>query len=191
MTTGFVNAGVEGTEFFVKVDDVQTFLSIFEGKVLASNQAGSLTLTSGQSAVAEAGKAPALRVVARPRDAVQWTLYYPPVRYYRPADFQNLPEPEQTMVRKSIEAYTRGDLKTALESLGEAPDRVRDPRLFTYRAALLLAVGRVDEARADLEKVPAPQNSDALALQAVIAVAQNEKEKALDLANKSVDADPK
>src|SRR5512139_4045427 len=125
VTTGFVNAGVEGTEFFAKVDDNQTFLSVFEGKVLASNQAGGLTLASGQSAVAEAGKAPVLRVVARPRDAVRWTLYYPPVLYYRPTDFQNLPDREQAMIRKSIEGYTQGDLKTALESLGDAPNKVR------------------------------------------------------------------
>ncbi|MGD1986174.1 MAG: FecR family protein, partial [Desulfobacterales bacterium] len=56
--TGFVNAGVEGTEGFIKVEEDKTFISIFEGQVLASNPAGSLTLTSGQSAVAEAGKAP-------------------------------------------------------------------------------------------------------------------------------------
>ncbi len=92
VNTAFVNAGIEGTEFFVRVDDDKTFLSVFEGKVLASNEAGKLTIVSGQSAVAEKGKAPELRVVVKPRDAVQWTLYYPPVFYYRPADFQALPE---------------------------------------------------------------------------------------------------
>jgi len=30
--TAFVNAGVEGTEFFIKVDDNQTFLTVFEGQ---------------------------------------------------------------------------------------------------------------------------------------------------------------
>ncbi|MEW6571855.1 MAG: FecR domain-containing protein [Nitrospirota bacterium] len=79
--TAFVNAGVEGTEFFIRVEENKAHISIFEGKVLASNEAGSLTITSGQSAVAEAGKAPVSVVVVRPRDAVQWTLYYPTVIY--------------------------------------------------------------------------------------------------------------
>jgi tetratricopeptide (TPR) repeat protein len=77
--TPFTIAGVRGTEFFIRVDQSETFLSIFEGAVQASNAAGSLALASGQSAVAAAGKAPVLRTVARPRDAVHWALYYPPV----------------------------------------------------------------------------------------------------------------
>ena len=83
VNTAFVNAGVEGTEFFIKVEEDKTSLSIFEGKVLAYNDAGNLTLTSGQSAIAEAGRAPALRTVVRPRDAVHWALYYPPVIHFR------------------------------------------------------------------------------------------------------------
>ena len=58
VNTAFVNAGVEGTEGLVRVEADRTFISIFEGRVLAANQAGSLTLTSGQSAVAEQGKPP-------------------------------------------------------------------------------------------------------------------------------------
>jgi ferric-dicitrate binding protein FerR (iron transport regulator) len=81
VVTGFVNAGVEGTEGFIRVEQDKTFISIFEGQVLASNAAGSLTLTSGQSGVAEAGKVPVLRVVVRPRDAVHWALYYLPVMF--------------------------------------------------------------------------------------------------------------
>jgi hypothetical protein len=38
--TAFVNAGVEGTEFFIEVDDTKTSISVFEGKVLAANKAG-------------------------------------------------------------------------------------------------------------------------------------------------------
>ncbi len=77
--TGFVNAGVEGTEFLVAVDDTKTSITVFEGKVMAANSAGSLGLTSGQSAVTEKGKAPVLQTVVNPRDAVRWALYYPPV----------------------------------------------------------------------------------------------------------------
>lgn len=191
--TAFVNAGVEGTEFFIRVEEDKTLLSIFEGKVLASNEAGSLTITSGQSAVAEVGKAPVMRVVVRPRDAVQWALYYPPVLYYSPVYFQGLPETVQARVKQSMDSYTKGDISGAFESIAEVPEDVRDPRLFIYRTSLLLSVGRVDEAKADIDKALTitPGSSAALALQSVIAVVQNEKEKSLDLAKKSVESDPK
>src|SRR4029453_6621599 len=90
--TPFTVAGVRGTEFLISVTVNQTFLSIFEGTGGVANEAGDLTLISGQSAVAEAGQAPVLRVVARPRDAVQWALYYPPVLYLRPDAFPAGPD---------------------------------------------------------------------------------------------------
>jgi tetratricopeptide (TPR) repeat protein len=158
--TATVNAGVEGTEFFIRAEEGKTDLTVFEGKVLASNAAGGLPVTTGQSAVAEAGKAPVYRVVVRPRDAVRWALYYPPIVYARPAD------------------------------LKEDSD---DPRFYTHRASQSLAVGRVDEATVDIDKAQKldPKNSDAVALQSIIAVTQNEKGKALDLGQKAVAADPK
>lgn len=148
--TAFVNAGVEGTEFFIKVDDNKTVISVFEGKVLASNEAGDLGLTSGQSAVTEAGKSPVLQVVVKPRDAVQWALHYPPV------------------------VYSPG------------------PDSLTNQAAQLLSVGRVNEANSKARQALSadPANSDALSLQSIIAVVQNNKDKALNIAKKAVAAGP-
>jgi len=190
--TPFVNAIVEGTEFYARVESDKAFISIFEGQVLAENQAGSITLAKGQSAIAEANRSPVLQIVVRPRDAVQWTLYYPPILYYRPSDFKATTGWE-AIVLKSIEFYIEGNLQQALESLEGVTEEIRDPRFFIYRASLLLSVGRVDEARSDIEKalVLAPLNSQGLALQSIIALVQNEKEKALNLAKKSVEADPK
>jgi Flp pilus assembly protein TadD len=190
--TPFTIAGVRGTEFFVSVETDRTFLTTFEGTVVAENSAGSLTLTGGQSAVAEAGRAPVLRVVARPRDAVQWALYYPPVFYVRPDEFPPGPPGWRGMVRQSIEFYLRGDLQKAFESITTVPGTISDPRFFAYRASVLLTVGRVDEANADIEQVLrlAPNDSNALALQAIIAVVQNEQERALDVAQRAVQAAP-
>jgi tetratricopeptide (TPR) repeat protein len=156
--TPYAIAGVRGTEFFIEVQNGQTLLSIFQGEVLAQNKYGQLTLTSGQSAVAEEGKAPAMRVVVRPRDAVQWALYYPPVIYF----------PE-----------------------GVREDR-SDPRFLAYNASQLLAVGRVDEADAEIGRALRldPNYSDAFALQAIIYVVQNETDKALSAAQQAVKADP-
>jgi tetratricopeptide (TPR) repeat protein len=192
VNTAFVNAGVEGTEGLVRVEADRTLLSIFEGRVLAANQAGSLPLTSGQSAVAEKGKPPVLTVVVRPRDAVQWALYYPPVTYFRPEDFQG-PEPWREMVRKSLDAYMKGDYQAAFGAIKGVPSDIREPRFFAYRAQLLLGVGRVDEASKDIQQALSlnPNYSDALALQSIIAIVQNDKERALDVAKKAVAADPR
>ena len=65
ITTPFVNGSVEGTEFLIEVDAVEARLSVWEGRVLAENAQGSLTLTAGQSAAARAGQAPMLRADRR------------------------------------------------------------------------------------------------------------------------------
>ena len=153
--TAFVNAGVEGTEGLVRVGDEKAEVTIFEGKVVAANERGTVDITDGQSVVAEKGKAPTSQVVVKPRDAVQWALYYPPVIEKKPGE------------------------------AGEAPS-------LTGKAADALAVGRVDEAKADLDKAlkADPRSADALALQSVIAVVQNDKAKAMGLAQTAVAANP-
>ena len=194
VATPFVNGAGEGTEFFVRVGPDETFISVFEGRVAVTNEAGGLLLKSGESALAKADQPPVPQVVVRPRDAVQWALYYPPVVDYRPDDFSGGTEDgwEET-VRRSLEFYWKGDLGRAFASLKGAPEDIRDPRFFTYRAALLLSVGRVEEAQADIEKALTvyPSYSQAMALQAIIAVAQNRKAAALEFANKAVDVGPK
>ena len=146
--TPFTVAGVRGTEFFINLESQATLLTVFEGTVVAQNAAGSLTLNNGQSAIAEVGKAPAARVVARPRDAVQWTLYYPPV--------------------------------------------IQDRQAPTYRAQSLLAVGAVDEARSELQRVlqSSPGNADALSLQSIMTLVQGDKAQALQLAQSAAAAQP-
>ena len=189
--TPFTVAGVRGTEFFIGLEPDRALLTVFEGTVVAQNPVGSLALTSGQSAVAETGKAPVTRVVARPRDAVQWTLHYPPVLYFRRDEFPAGPD-WQGMVRRSLEAYVSGDIKGAFDAIATAPPTVTDPRFFAYRAHLLLTVGRVDEAAADIEHALrlAPNDANALALQTIIAVTQGDKDKALATGQQAVQAAP-
>lgn len=121
--TPFVNATVEGTEFFIRVEADQTLLSILEGQVAATNKAGRLILSRGESAVAQAGQAPVPHVVVNPRDAVKWALYYPPVLDYRPADFGS-DTGWQAKVRRSIEFYWNGDLTSAFSSLAGVPEDI-------------------------------------------------------------------
>ena len=193
VNTAFVDGGVEGTEFLVDVAADSATLTVFEGRVAAANAAGSVTVVTGQSAVALAGQAPVSRVVIRPRDAVQWALYYPPVMDYRRGDFANGPPGSwQEMVRRSIEAYRDGDLARAFSEIQGVPPDIKDPRFYTYRAALLLTVGRVDEASVDIAQALAldPRHSRAVALQAIIAVTRNEKGEALRQAQRAVQLDP-
>ena len=77
--TPFVNAAAEGTEFLVRVADDRAEVIMLEGQVLLPNPEGELRVASGDAAVVLAGEAPAPMIVARPRDAVAWALYYPPV----------------------------------------------------------------------------------------------------------------
>jgi tetratricopeptide (TPR) repeat protein/opacity protein-like surface antigen len=148
IVTPFANAAIEGTEFLVRVIPGETRVIVYEGRVRVSNAAGSVGVGSGAAALAQAGSAPVTEAVVRPRDAVAWTLYYPPVL------FRGTPRAEE--------------------------------------AARLLAVGRVDEANALLDKLLTqdPENSDALALRAIMAVTRNDVAAARELADKAVKAAP-
>jgi tetratricopeptide (TPR) repeat protein len=189
--TPFTIAGVRGTEFYIGLESDQALMTVFEGTVVAQNAAGSLSLTDGQSAVAASGKAPVLTVVAKPRDAVQWALYYPPVIYFRPDEFPAGSD-WRGAVRRSSDAYMAGDLRQAFEPMQSVPPDVSDARFFAYRAHLLLAVGRVDDARADIARAQkiAPNDANALALQSIIAVVQGDKAGARDAAQRAVAAAP-
>jgi tetratricopeptide (TPR) repeat protein len=83
------------------------------------------------------------------------------------------------------------DFKGAFDSLTAIPDTVTDPRVFAYRASLLLAVGQVSEAQLPIDRALAldPGHAPALALQAIVAVAQNAKAEAVRLANQAVALD--
>ena len=190
--TPHMNGTVKGTEFVIRVDGDQTQLTLYEGQVLAENDRGSLNLVSGQSAVAKKDQVPALVTVVRPRDAVQWALYYTAIQDFVPGDFPGDAE-WQTKARASAEAWRKGNTADAVAPLKGLNDAaVTDTRYLLYRASLALTVGRVDEASAYLERTlkADPKNANAYALQSVIATTQNNKAAALDLATKAVSLDP-
>jgi tetratricopeptide (TPR) repeat protein len=149
VSTPYLNGSIEGTEFVFRVKDNASELTVLEGVVVASNDQGSVTVSGGESASAQPGQAPQVRTVVRPRDAVQWSLYYPPI-----------------MVASG------------------------QPSL--QNAAVLLSVGRVDEARAEINKAlqQDPNAGEAYALSAVINVTLNNNEQALADANKAVTLSP-
>ena len=186
IVTPFVNGVVEGTEFFVQVDAQQTRIDLFEGRILARNPYGELLLRKGQGAVAQAGQAPRVRILAHPRDSVQWALYYPPV-------FAVDAEGMRGGFGESLALYSQGRPIEAIHRLDATAQEDRDSDFYAMRAGLLLNLGRVDQAREDIRKALAldAANSNALALQAVIAVVQSRKDEALATAQKAVQNNPR
>jgi tetratricopeptide (TPR) repeat protein len=79
VSTPYLNGSIEGTEFAFLVGEGESQLTVFEGTVIAANAMGALPVSGGQTAVAAEGQAPQPRILVRPRDAVQWSLYYPPI----------------------------------------------------------------------------------------------------------------
>jgi tetratricopeptide (TPR) repeat protein len=189
--TPFVNAAAEGTEFLVRVADDRAEVVMLAGQVLLSNPEGELRVASGDAAVVRANQAPAPMLVARPRDAVAWALYYPPVLAplaERRARARALPPALQA----AIDAVAANDYPGALEALDAAPEAARDARYWTYRAGVLLNVGRVDEATVAIDRALAlaPEAGEALAQRAIIAIVQNRPEEALADARRAVELSP-
>jgi tetratricopeptide (TPR) repeat protein len=190
--TPYVNGVVEGTEFLVRVSSDRTTISLYEGAVRAENDAGALAMAKGQSVEAVAGEAPRYITLVRPRDALQWSLYYPPVALFNTADFAGT-EGWQADVRRSLAEFQAGRIIPAFAAIAGWGETVADARFLAYRAALRLAVGRVTEAGMDIERALAldSRNAPALALRAVMAVARNDKKSALADGRAAVDSAPR
>ncbi len=189
--TPIINAGVEGTEFLIDSDPDQASIVVYEGKVSASNARGSVLLADQESAITLRDQAPRKAEMVRPVDAVQWALYYPAVIDHR-LDMGIFSESVTLIWQQVLDYYRQGQLQSALELLGEMDSSERTAGLLTFRAGLLLSVGRVMEARDSIDAAQRlePGNSNAYALQAIIAVVQNDKGAALALANQAVEHDP-
>jgi len=189
--TPFVNANVEGTEFLVTVGEESGSVAVYEGRVTADNERGSVVVASGERAIAARNSAPRKEIMVRPRDAVQWALYFPTVFDYR-LGAGIAGAPGEAALQESIALYRKGSLAEAIARLENVPQGLRNPRFLTYRSGLLLLVGRLDEAKPDIERALAldPRNSDAYSLQAIIAVVENYPDEAVRLADKAVELDP-
>jgi tetratricopeptide (TPR) repeat protein len=184
--TPFVNGTVEGTEFVVDVDPERVIVTVLEGSVAAETPGGQQeTATSGQSVTARRGQKLEIKPV-KPRDAVQWALYYPSIIDYRPADFPGLSREE---VRRLIDTFRKSDVEAGLAALGRARPGMTDAALLTYRAVLLLAVGQLKDAREELGRLP-EGDGRRKAIEAVIAVVLGDKPLALARGDEAVKALP-
>jgi tetratricopeptide (TPR) repeat protein len=179
--TPFINAAIKGTEFLVASGEAEGQVTVFEGRVEASNPKGSVTLDAGQTATAQAGQAPVRKLLITPEDAVQWALYYPPL-----IDLAALRRAAaDPAVKRAAALYLAGDSLGALRELDSSGNNYE-----ALRASLLLSLGRLDEAQPLIDQIPKSERGQALALRSVISLTRGDKSQALLLAEQATQAQP-
>ncbi len=126
VATPYVNGTVEGTEFLVTADDRQSRITVFTGLVIAANHHGRLNVATGQTVLARQGSAPVYDIVLRPRDAVQWTLYYPAILT---DSVRSTDDDESTLLRQAAADLAAGRAREARDActtlLANHPDNSR------------------------------------------------------------------
>src|SRR5439155_18685066 len=195
VTTPTAYAVVLGTEFTVAVaEDGSTRLNLINGSVEITNQFGAVTLTSGEAVQADATSAaqqtPSLPAI----NAIQWVLYYPAV--LNPNELQ-LPD----ALRESLNAYRTGDLLDALSKYPAGQQAASESERF-YRAALLLAIGKIEPVGGVLARliaavqyreettVAVPQSASALLAESYYQQSCSNLREALKLARRAVQLSP-
>ncbi|MEJ2693369.1 MAG: FecR domain-containing protein, partial [Candidatus Thiodiazotropha sp.] len=183
--TPYVNASIEGTEFVVSVGAFSADVVVFEGVVVASNSFGSLELTANQSGRATRRGEPLRTTYANPRDAVVWTLYYPPL----PEE----PDEAYDLAQQAISAIAQNRLDDAVD-LAKQAMAAND-----QSAAAYMAQSYVDQAHFDIPAALthsqraaelAPENALTQARLAEVWLMNGETRKARSAARKAVALDP-
>jgi tetratricopeptide (TPR) repeat protein len=183
ISTTTATIGIRGTEFVVSVDPNSTEVTVFEGTVQAENDVAPIALGGGETVSIVSGQTLRAQTLVSPRDQVQWSLYYPPLLSLGKAGNETLAAAGQ--------CAQSGDFDCAFDSLDAVADGDRDARYFTFNAALLLAVGDIEQARESLQQARATtsENAEALALEAIIALTQNRTDEAMQSALAAVEID--
>jgi Tfp pilus assembly protein PilF len=164
--TPYANAGLEGTEFDVHVDEDArlTEVVVLEGAVAVSTPSGALSVASDHIAVAREGQAPIAMPYANPIERMRWASYFPPL--------------------------IDGPLPSAdQEPLASQRD---DATFYAERAAARLATARIAAAEADIATALriAPRNATALSLSALLALARADRDAARQLITQALMAEP-
>ena len=150
--TPLASGAIRGTEFNLAVGaDGRTVLSLLDGHVALNGERGEIDLKTGEQGIVEPGQAPRKTAVIDAINIIQWCLYYPAVL---DTDELGLSSGVKQTLAASLSAYRNGDLLQALASYPEDRQPDSDPERI-YRAALLLAVGQVEQTEAQLKELQA------------------------------------
>ena len=164
--TPYANAGLEGTEFDIRVDDDErlTEIVVLEGEVEVSTASGDISVVSNHVAVAREGQAPTATPLDEPIELMRWASHYPEI-IDRP-----LPGPDD-------------------EPQGSQQGNAA---FFAYRAAARLATARIDAAEADIAAALSlsPANAPALSLSALLSLSRADRDAARKSLDEALAADP-
>ncbi len=131
LNSAAVSAAIRGTELTMSVRGSKTVIALLDGNLVASNSKGTIEANGGEEISALQGSAPTKGILLKPLEAVQWTLYYPPV----------LSADAPASLRQAEASLTRGDVATAdtlLASQDQSADALRS----------IVALSRNDQPRA-------------------------------------------
>ncbi len=164
-TTPYANAGLEGTEFDIRVDPDRklTEIAVLEGAVVVTTPAGQLGVESAHVVTAREGEMPSATPFATPIDLMRWAGHYP--------------------------AVVAGPLPAADQA--PSPAQQGDAEFFARRAAAKLGTARIAAAEDDLAAALriAPRHATALALRALLALERADRRAARALAAEALAAD--
>jgi len=164
--TPYANAGLEGTEFDIRVDANERLMEVvvLEGVVAVTAPRGDLQVASDHVAVVRDGQAPTATPLAEPIERMRWASHFPLV-IDRP-----LPGADDE----------------------PSPSQQTNPDFYAYRAASRLATARLPGAESDIAAALrlAPQNAAALSLDALLQLARAERAAARDRVSTALAGDP-
>ena len=212
-------AAIRGTEINLVVRGNDAVLTVTEGAVEFSNDAGLVVVNAGEEATATPGQLPTKRTLLNPEDAVQWVLYYPArVTWHDlPAAAQAGPartgfdrliagDPAGAVtafqptvatdpwsrIGTAMALRTLGDPTAARTTLSEALTGDVDVERRVEMAASSLAVGDAVGARVELTSVlqGAPASLRALVMLSQLELTQNHAPEAEALARRAIAAHP-
>ncbi len=157
--TPSATAAIRGTEFAIEVSDYLTQLSVFEGSVEIGNEAGALTIGTGEAAQVQRGQAPVRVALIDPVGREQ--LLY----------FVTLEEGRDLAARSPGGVAAAAQMFDALAA-GETPDLPQGPEQAVTRAFMLAYRGELGEAMAEVDTAlaSAPDEPALLALKTRIAL---------------------
>jgi predicted Zn-dependent protease len=185
ITTPIANAGPEGTEFAIRADDASAELWVYEGAVRFFNSYGDIHLKAGDAGQTLLGQAPRAQIDLKPADAVSWALYYPALLAHSQPD-----SPLSPALQAAIQNYRQGRVDLALAALEQMPQAEQSAVFLKTRAAIRLSAGQSQLAMQDLQVLRSSNanDADAMALESILALTQNRKAEALNLAERAVAA---